>query len=59
MDGALIRRPFCRFGATVDHSTLLRNQEFAGIVIRKLTNTSDVLLTIRKLRAHGRIDWAH
>jgi hypothetical protein len=33
-------------GPTVDHSTLLRNQEFAGVVIRKLSNTSDVLLTI-------------
>lgn len=33
-------------GPTVDHSTLLRNQEFAGIVIQKLTNTTDVLLTI-------------
>lgn len=33
-------------GPPVDHSTLLRNQEFAGILIRKLSNTSDVVFTI-------------
>jgi hypothetical protein len=33
-------------GPPVDHSTLLRNQEFAGILIRKLSNTSDVVVTI-------------
>lgn len=36
-------------GPAVDHSTLLRNQEFAGILIQKLSNTSDVVLTIERL----------
>ena len=46
-------------GPTVDHSTLLRNQEFAGIVIRKLSNTSDVLLTIGSFsEAMNELIWA-
>jgi hypothetical protein len=37
-------------GPFVDHSALLRNQEFAGIVIQKLANTSDVVVTIEGFR---------
>lgn len=36
-------------GSTVDHSALLRNPEFAGIVMQKLFNASDVVLTIERL----------
>jgi len=35
--------PVCTF---VDHSALLRNQEFAGAVIRKHWNDSDVLYQV-------------
>ena len=35
-------------GPAVDHSTLLRNPEFAGIVMQKLFNASDVVLTIER-----------
>ena len=33
-------------GKVVDHSHLLRNQEFAGIITRKLWNDSDVLFNV-------------
>ena len=33
-------------GRTTDHSSLLANREFEGILIRKLTNESDVLFQL-------------
>jgi hypothetical protein len=37
-------------GKTVDHSYLLGNREFAGLLIRKLSNDSDVLYNIEPFR---------
>jgi len=38
-------------GPVTDHSDLLRNQEFAGIVVRKLFIDSDIMLTLDRFGA--------